>query len=71
MVYNYFILFEKVVTIEKKVQKIVFSSFEKMITNDNKKMQKVAKIIYNFNLLSLYIIKYFKYFYFFIYIFIK
>ena len=50
MVYNYFILFEKVVTIEKKVQKIVFSSFEKMITNDNKKMQKVAKIIYNFNL---------------------
>jgi hypothetical protein len=43
-------MLKKVVTIEKKVQKIVFSSFEKMITNDNKKMQKVAKIIKNLNL---------------------
>ena len=45
MVYIYFILLKKVVTIKKKVQKIEFLSFEKMITNDNKKMQKVAKII--------------------------
>jgi len=43
-------LFEKVVTIDKKVRKIVFSTFEKMITNDNKKMQKVAKIINYLNL---------------------
>ena len=42
MVYIYFILLKKVVTIKKKVQKIEFLSFEKMITNDNKKMQKNA-----------------------------
>ena len=60
MVYNYLILFKIIVTIKKKVQKIEFSSFEKMITNDNKKMQKVANIINIFNLLSLNIIKYLK-----------
>ena len=60
MVYIYFILLKKVVTIKKKVQKIEFLSFEKMITNDNKKMQKVANIQNIFNLLSLNIIKYFK-----------
>ena len=46
MVLFYFILLKKVVTIEKKVKKIVFSSFEKMITNDNKKVAGVAKINY-------------------------
>jgi len=41
-------LLKKVVTIEKKVRKIVFSTFEKMITNDNKKWQKWQKYkIYN------------------------